>query len=79
MNPRVKRDPKDPELVELGDRLRAFRTEAGLTQEGLADVSDLHWTYVGQVERGERNVTFRSLVRLARALDLPPGKLMPEK
>lgn len=65
--------------MELGDRLRGFRADAGLTQEGLADLSDLHWTYVGQVERGERNVTYRNLIRLARALDLPPGKMMPEK
>lgn len=79
MNPRVKRNPKDPELVALGDRLRALRLKAEMTQESLADVVELHWTYVGQVERGERNVTYKNLLRLARGLGVEPAALLPSR
>lgn len=68
---------KDAELVELGQRVRALRENAGLTQESLADQSDLHWSYVGQIERGERNLTYKNLLRLARGLGVEPGLLTP--
>ncbi len=64
-----KRD-KDPELVALGGKVLALRHEAELTQEELAQAADLHWTYVGQIERGERNPTYRNLLKLARGLDI---------
>lgn len=69
---------KDPELVVLGDRLRALRHAAGLTQEQLAERSELHWTYVGQVERGERNLTYKILLRLARGLGVSPAQLVED-
>lgn len=52
----------------FGDRVRAVRTSRGLSQEGLADKADLHRTYVGSVERGERNVSLDNIYRLADAL-----------
>ena len=67
---------KDPDLVALGARLRELRGEAGLTQEELAAAAGLHWTYIGQVERGERNPTYRSLVKLARGLRRDPSDLV---
>ena len=48
---------------------------AGLTQEQLADAAGLHWTYVGQVERGERNLTYKSILRLAEGLAVDPREL----
>ena len=68
---------KDPELLELGNRLRELRDAAGLTQEALAHAADLHWTYIGQIERGERNLTYKSLLRLAKGLGLDPQDLLP--
>lgn len=69
---------KDPELVAFGDRLRALREAAGLTQEALADAAELHWTYIGQVERGERNLTYKNILKLARGLDIDPRRLLPQ-
>lgn len=60
-------------LAMLGERLRAERQRAGLSQEGLADLVGLHRTYVGSVERGERNVSVRNIWALADALDVSPA------
>lgn len=68
---------KDPELMAFGRRLCVLRERAGMTQESLADAAGLHWTYVGQVERGERNLSYKNLLKLARGLGLDPAELMP--
>lgn len=47
----------------------------GLSQEALAERADLRWTYMGGIERGERNVSLINIVRIARALELTPGRL----
>lgn len=59
---------EDAILAELGRRIRAQRKAAGLTQEQLAFVAALDRSYYGSVERGERNITFSVLCRLAIAL-----------
>jgi transcriptional regulator with XRE-family HTH domain len=69
---------KDPELVALGARLRALREAAGMTQEDLAHAAGLHWTYVGQIERGERNATYKNLLKLARGLGVDAAQLVQE-
>lgn len=58
----------DPYLDILGQRIRAARREIGMSQERLAHESGLDRSYVGRVERGEHNLTFISLVKIARAL-----------
>ena len=68
---------KDPELQALGNRLCALREAAGLTQEALAHAAGLHWTYVGQIERGERNLTYKNVLKLARGLGVEPAALLP--
>lgn len=67
---------KGPEMVAFGKRLLALRKEADLTQEGLAHAADLHWTYIGQVERSERNLSYKNVLRLARGLGVDPARLV---
>jgi len=69
-------EPKDADLVAIGRHLRALRTEQGLTQEALADAAGLHWTYIGQIERAERNFTVKNVLRLERGLGIGPGELL---
>ena len=63
--------------TRFGQRLKKLRTERDLTQEELADKAGLHFTYVGQAERGLRNVTLTTLEKLAKALKVRGGDLLP--
>ncbi len=63
--------------TQFGEKLRKLRKEQGFSQEELADRAGLHRTYVSSVERGERNVSLQTIDKLARALNLPIGDLMP--
>lgn len=60
----------------VGRNLRAHRQARGLSQEAFADVLGVHRTYMGGVERGERNLTLKSLERIAERLDLDPLELL---
>jgi len=60
----------------FGQRVRQRRQELTLSQEGLAAVAGLHWTFVGQVERGQRNLSLHNMLKLAEALQLDPGELV---
>jgi transcriptional regulator with XRE-family HTH domain len=60
----------------FGERVRKRRHQLGKSQEQLADDSGLHWSYVGQVERGQRNVSLHNIVKLAAALQIDPGELV---
>ena len=55
----------------IGDRLRTYRNRAGLNQEELAEKAGVHPTYIGQLERGEKNATLETVEKVARALSLP--------
>lgn len=68
----------DRDLTAFGAHLRACRRAAGMTQEDLAYASDLHWTYISQIERGMRNLTYKSILMLAHGLGTTPGRLMPD-
>ena len=68
--------PRSDALQVLGARVREHRHALGLSQEALGDVSGLHWTFVGQVERGRRNISLHNLLRLAQALEVDPGELV---
>lgn len=59
----------------FGSRVRELRKSAGLTQEQLAAVADLDRSYVGGVERGERNVSLENICRLADAIGVSPADL----
>ena len=62
---------------QFGKNLRRIRLKQGLTQEALADKAGLHFTYVGQAERGLRNVTLDTLHKLTKALNIKGGELLP--
>lgn len=62
----------------LANNVRTFRKSKGLSQEDLAEVCNLHRTYVGSVERGERNVTLSTLEVIANALGISVPKLLTQ-
>ena len=62
--------------MALGRAVRELRTAAGVSQDALAERCGLHRTYVGGIERGERNVSFGNLVKLCGALDVTPSQLL---
>ena len=62
--------------VELGTRIRARRAELGLSQEALAERAGFHSTFISSVERGERNVSLMTILRLAKSLGTDPGQLL---
>ena len=59
----------------LGARIRKLRKAQEWSQERLAEYSGMHWTYIGQVERGERNLTLQSIQAIAKALGLKISEL----
>ncbi len=61
---------------KFGEKVRLFRQSIGLSQEELAERCDLHRTYIGSVERGERNVSLENIVKIARSLKITPEKLL---
>jgi len=63
----------------LAENIRAFRRERNLSQEQLAEICKLHRTYVGSVERGERNVTLSTLEAFASALGVSVGELLTKQ
>lgn len=60
----------------LGANLRAERLARGQSQEAFAEVLGVHRTYMGGLERGERNVTLQTIERLAERLEVPAGRLL---
>lgn len=62
----------------FGDRVRELRISQGLSQEVLAQKSGLHRTYIGGVERGERNVSLENIQKIAKALNCPMEHLFYE-
>jgi transcriptional regulator with XRE-family HTH domain len=62
--------------VLFGRRVREFRAERGLSQEQLAELAGVHRTYLGGIERGERNPTLSNVERIAKALRVSPAQLV---
>jgi transcriptional regulator with XRE-family HTH domain len=60
----------------IGSNLRAYRQARGLSQEEFADLLKVHRTYMGSIERGERNLTLRSVERIAERLKEEPLALL---
>jgi transcriptional regulator with XRE-family HTH domain len=61
---------------KFGAAVRARREDLGFSQEQLAELAGMHRTYVGSIERGERNVSLENIVKLCEALRIKPSSLM---
>jgi transcriptional regulator with XRE-family HTH domain len=68
--------PISPATQVLGERVRAHRKTLGLSQEALAHQAGVHWTFLGQVERGRRNLSLHNLLRVATGLGVDPSELV---
>ena len=64
-----------PLLIKFGKRVREERLKRGLSQEGLAELARVHRTYVGMIERGEKNITLTNIEKFSKALGLKPSDL----
>jgi len=63
-------------LKQLGERIRKLRDERSMTQQQFGDHCELHRTFIGSVERGERNVAILNLRRIAQVLRVPMADLL---
>lgn len=75
MPPPRRSKPRSPEHGALGEAIRTLRKEAGLSQEQLAEDAGTDLTQVGGIERGVRNPSYTTLLRLADALDTTVGEI----
>jgi len=66
----------DAYAAAIGLAIRTMREERGLSQERLAELAGVHRTYVGGVERGERNVTVNGLAKFAEGLGVEPSEIV---
>ena len=69
---------KRGECIAFGQAIRRFRARSRLSQEELADLTGIHRTYIGGIERGERNPTLLMIHRLAKALGIKIAQLFDE-
>ena len=69
---------KDSLLLEFGLKIRKIRTAKKMSQEELAYKSGLHRTYIGMIERAEKNITLKNIYRLAAGLDVSVIELFDE-
>ena len=68
---------KDPKLVLFGKHLRTLRQDAGFSQESFATEVNLDRSYVGGIERGERNISILAAIQIAMGLGVEVGELFP--
>lgn len=62
--------------IKIGNKIREIRQSKGLSQEQLAEIAEVHRTYVGMIERAEKNITLVSLEKIAKALGIEIGELL---
>lgn len=63
-------------LIKFGDKVREQRIALGLSQEALAGRAGVHRTYIGMIERAEKNITLQNIEKVAKALEISLDKLM---
>ena len=64
--------------LTFAKNLKSFRLEKDISQEKLADLCNLHRTYLGSVERGERNISIDNIEKIAKALQVSPSLLLED-
>ena len=69
---------KSPQLKILGEAIRRQRSEAGMSQEKLAEKASLHPVYIGKIERGEQWISLHALVRVAKAMGVKASDLIAD-
>lgn len=69
---------QDQRLVAFGQRVRELRKAKGLSQEAFADISGIDRSYMGHIERGEKNVTLIKVFQISDALGTHPSELLSE-
>lgn len=67
---------KEKILIKFGSNVQKFRKDMGISQEELASRSGLHRTYIGMIERAEKNITLANIDKIANALNIDISKLM---
>lgn len=65
-------------LEKFGEKVREERLRQRLSQEELASKAGVHRTYIGMIERAEKNITLANIEKIAKALNLPIGNLIKE-
>lgn len=68
--------PDSDLLLQFGQRIRTLRTARGLTQEKLAELTGFHRTYIGMVERGERNISLKNIGVFAGTFEISVSELL---
>ena len=63
-------------LIEFGNKVRKEREEKGYSQEAFAELVGVHRTYIGMIERAEKNLTLKSIEKIAKALNISVHKLL---
>jgi transcriptional regulator with XRE-family HTH domain len=66
---------KNKILLKFGERVKEIRISKGLSQEQLAHIADVHRTYIGMIERAEKNITLINIEKIAKALDVSINEL----
>ncbi len=69
---------RHPDLLKFGERVRQLRQSREVSQEKLAELAELHRTYIGGIERGERNVALLNILKIAKALNSSPCELLKD-
>lgn len=64
--------------IKFGERVRFFRTQKELSQEQLAELASVHRTYIGMIERAEKNITLVNIEKIAKALKIDISNLLKE-
>lgn len=70
-------DKRNPNLIEIGKLIKEIRKQKGFSQEAFAAEAQLGRTYMGRIERGEQNISIQNLIKVAFALHVEVGELVP--